>query len=56
MTKKVYRVLENDAVVAIFNSRKYANDFVEYQATLGKDGFEIEVVSLNDWLLEPREF
>ena len=54
--KKIYRVIENEAVVAIFNSKKYAKDFIDYQATISETEFEIEEVSLADWLLQPREF
>ena len=54
--KKIYRVILNDEVIAIFDTQKYANDFVDYQATISDDKFEIEVVSLADWLLQPREF
>ena len=56
MMKKIYRVIENEAVVAIFNSKKYAKDFIDYQATISETEFEIEEVSLADWLLQPREF
>ena len=54
--KNIYRVLKNDEVIAIFNSRDYAQDFIDYQATISDSEFEIEVVSLADWLLQPREF
>lgn len=56
MQNKIYRVLEKDEVVAIFNSKEYANDFIDYQATITDKRFTIEVVSLADWLLQPREF
>ncbi|HFD6739010.1 TPA: hypothetical protein ACF3QX_002883 [Enterococcus faecium] len=56
MMKKIYRVLEKDEVVAIFESVKYAQDFIDYQATISDNEFEIEEVSLADWLLQPREF
>lgn len=52
----IYRVLENDEVVAIFKSKNYANDFIDYQATISDKKFEIEEVELADWLLQPREF
>lgn len=52
----IYRVLENDEVVAIFNQKEYANDFIDYQRTISDKVFEIEQVSLADWLLQPREF
>ncbi len=45
---KIYRVLQNDEVVAIFNRRDYANDFIDYQATISDKEFEIEEVSLAD--------
>lgn len=54
--KKIYRVLENEIVVAIFDNKKYAKDFVAYQATISESNFDIEEVSLADWLLQPREF
>lgn len=56
MKNKIYRVLENDEVVAVFNRRKYANDFVDYQATISETIFEIEEVDLADWLIQPRDF
>lgn len=56
MQTKIYRVLENDEVVAVFNRKDYANDFIDYQATISGKEFEIEIVSLADWLLQPREF
>lgn len=31
MQNKIYRVLQNDEVVAIFNRKDYANDFIDYQ-------------------------
>ena len=34
MQNKIYRVLQNDEVVAIFNRKDYANDFIDYQATI----------------------
>jgi len=56
MKTKVYRVYEDDEVVAIFNKRKYADDFVYYQASISKTVFEIEAVDLADWLIQPRDF
>ena len=56
MQNKIYRVLQNDEVVAIFNDKEYADDFIDYQATISPKGFTIEEVSLADWLLQPREF
>lgn len=56
MQSKIYRVLENDEVVAIFNDKEYADDFIDYQATISPKGFTSEEVSLADWLLQPREF
>lgn len=56
MQNKIYRVLQNDEVVAIFNRKDYANDFIDYQATISDKEFEIEEVLLADWLLQPREF
>ena len=35
---------------------KFADDFIDYQATISPKGFTIEEVSLADWLLQPREF
>lgn len=29
MQNKIYRVLQNDEVVAIFNRKDYANDFIK---------------------------
>lgn len=52
----IYRVLENDEVVAIFNRKEYADDFIDYQATISPKKFTIEEVALADWLLQPREF
>ena len=52
----MYRVLEDEEVVAIFNRKEYADDFINYQATISDKEFEIEEVSLADWLLQPREF
>ena len=54
--KFVYRVIENDEVVAVFGSKKYAQDFVDYQKTISEKFFEVEQVALADWLLQPREF
>jgi hypothetical protein len=31
MKKFIYRVLENDEVVAIFNEQQYAQDFIAYE-------------------------
>ena len=56
MKTKIYRVLENDEVIAVFNRKKYAIDFVEYQATISETVFEIESVDLADWLLQPSDF
>lgn len=56
MQSKIYRVLENDEVVAIFNDKEYADDFIDYQATISDKKFEIEEIELADWLLQPREF
>lgn len=56
MKNKIYRVLENDEVIAVFNRRKYANDFVDYQATISVTIFEIEEVDRADWLIQPRDF
>lgn len=52
----IYRVIENDEVVAVFNNLDYAQDFIDYQATISDKEFEIEKVKLADWLLQPREF
>lgn len=56
MKKFIYRVLKNDEVVAIFNRKQYAKDFIDYQNSISDDSFEIEIVSIADWLLQPREF
>ncbi len=58
MKKFIYRVLENDEVVAIFNEQQYqyTQDFIAYEKTISDKQFEIEKVSLADWLLQPREF
>lgn len=56
MKEKVYRVLCDDEVIAIFKTKRFAIDFIEYQATIGLSGLELEEVKLSDWLLQPREF
>ena len=56
MKKFIYRVLENDEVVAIFNQQQYAQDFIAYEKTISDKQFEIEKVDIADWLLQPREF
>lgn len=56
MKEKVYRVLCDDEVIAIFRTKRFAIDFIEYQATIGLSGLELEEVKLSDWLLQPREF
>ena len=56
MKKFIYRVLENDEVVAIFNEQQYAKDFIDYEKTISDKQFEIEKVDIADWLLQPREF
>nr|WP_181728235.1 hypothetical protein [Enterococcus faecalis]QFX76034.1 hypothetical protein [Enterococcus faecalis] len=56
MKKFIYRVVENDEVVAIFNEQQYAQDFIVYEKTISDKQFEIEQVALADWLLQPREF
>lgn len=56
MKKFIYRVLENDEVVAIFNEQQYAQDFIAYEKIISDKQFEIEQVALADWLLQPREF
>ena len=55
MKKFIYRVLENDKVVAIFNEQQYAQDFIAYEKTISDKQFEIEKVDIADWLLQPRE-
>jgi hypothetical protein len=56
MKKFIYRVLENDEVVAIFNEQQYAQDFIAYEKTISDKQFEIEKkVDIADWLLQPRE-
>ena len=52
----IYRVLLKGTVVGVFNSKKYAQDFIDYQTTISKDKFEIEVVKMIDWLTQPRDF
>lgn len=52
----IYRVLLKGTVVGVFNNKKYAQDFIDYQATISKDKFEIEVVKMIDWLTQPRDF
>ena len=52
----IYRVSLKGSVVGVFNSKKYAEDFIDYQATISKDKFEIEVVKMIDWLTQPRDF
>ena len=54
MQSKIYRVLENDEVVAIFNDKEYADDFIDYQATISPKGFTIEEVSLADWFASTK--
>lgn len=56
MKTKIYRVYVDDEVVAVFNKRKYANDFVDYQATISETIFEIEEIDRADWLIQPRDF
>ncbi|WP_215717130.1 hypothetical protein [Enterococcus durans] len=56
MKKFIYRVLENDEVVAIFNEQQYTQDFIAYENTISDKQFEIEKVDIADWLLQPREF
>lgn len=56
MQNKIYRVLESDNVIAIFNCKEYADDFIDYQETISDKEFVIEGISLADWLLQPREF
>ena len=56
MKKFIYRVVENDEVVAIFNEQQYAQDFIAYEKTISDKQFEIEKVDIADWLLQPREF
>ena len=56
MKKFIYRVLENDEVVAIFNEQQNAQDFIAYEKTISDKQFEIEKVDIADWLLQPREF
>lgn len=34
MTNYIYRVFLNDVVVAVFNKKKFATDFIDYQATI----------------------
>lgn len=36
MKKFIYRVLENDEVVAIFNEQQYAQDFIAYEKTISE--------------------
>ena len=52
----IYRVLLKGTVVGVFNNKKYAQDFIDYQTTISKDKFEIEVVKMIDWLMQPRDF
>lgn len=52
----IYRVSLKGVVVGVFNNKKYAQDFIDYQATISKDKFEIEVVKMIDWLMQPRDF
>ena len=56
MKKFIYRVLEHDEVVAMFNDQQYAQDIIAYEKTISDKQFEIEQVALADWLLQPREF
>ena len=56
MKKFIYRVLENDEEVDIFNEQQYAHDFIAYEKTISDKQFEIEKVDIADWLLQPREF
>ncbi|STP93413.1 Uncharacterised protein [Enterococcus faecalis] len=46
MKKFIYRVLENDEVVAIFNEQQYAQDFIAYEKTISDKQFEIEKVDI----------
>ena len=56
MKDRIFRVLENETVVAVFNRLEYAQDFIDYQKTISEKQFELEVVALADWLLQPRDF
>lgn len=54
--KYIYRVYVNDEVVAVFKTKQFALDFVNYQETISDETFEIEEVPIANWLLQPREF
>ena len=44
MTNYIYRMFLNDVVVAIFKKKKFATDFIDYQATISNEKFMIEAV------------
>lgn len=48
--------MKTKKIIAIFDRKKYAKDFVAYQEIISESDFEIEELSLADWLLQPREF
>ena len=52
----IYQVSLKGVVVGVFNSKKNAQDFIDYQATISKDKFEIEVVKMIDWLMHQEIF
>lgn len=56
MKKIIYRVILNDKIVGVFDCLEFAKGFVEYQATISDETFEIESLPLADWLLQPRDF
>ena len=55
-TKKIYKIVLNEKVIAIFDSKKFALDFIEYQKTISDFEFEIQKIDYTDWLLEPKDF
>lgn len=52
----IYRITLNELVVAVFNKKQYALDFIDYQKTISSNEFELEQVKLSDYLLQPRDF
>ena len=51
----IYRVLLKGTVVGVFNS-KNTHKILLITTTISKDKFEIEVVKMIDWLMQPRDF
>ena len=52
----IIRVLLKDKVIAVFDNEEYAQDFIDYQATISNKIFKIERIPVAMWLIEPRDF